>query len=157
MKIKHLKENSEYFWPVVGAEAIKFPNDKTLPEVLEDIEAGAAPAEGVFTEVIYDDQNKLLKFYDYENTLVKSLDVSAFVNDGMIDSVTVENNNLVFTFNSAAGKQPISIPITNMVNLDNYYTKQELNEIIENVNIETATSQDIDNIIDTIFPLETVS
>ena len=154
MKIKQLKENSEYFWPVVGAEAVKFPNDQTLPEVLEDISEGISSVSGVFSSVQYDSQNKVLNFYDSDDTLVSSLDVTDFVNDGMVDNVTIENDNLVITFNSAAGKQPISIPISNMINMNDYYTKQEINEIVETIDIETIDSEDVDDIIDTIFPVQ---
>lgn len=53
----------------------------------------------------------------------KTIDASAFIKDGMISSVSVSNGNLVITFNSDAGKQPISIPLTQIFNPSNYYDK----------------------------------
>lgn len=53
----------------------------------------------------------------------KTIDASAFIKDGMISSVAVSNGNLVITFNSDAGKQPISIPLTQIFNPSNYYDK----------------------------------
>jgi len=53
----------------------------------------------------------------------KTIDASVFIKDGMISSVVVSNGNLVITFNSDAGKQPISIPLTQIFNPSNYYDK----------------------------------
>ena len=53
----------------------------------------------------------------------KAIDASAFIKDGMISSVSVSNGNLVITFNSDAGKQPISIPLAQIFNPSNYYDK----------------------------------
>ena len=140
MKIKQLIEGGEEFWPVVGAEAIKFPDDSTLPEVIEEITSGVASVTGVFSSVEYDPEHRVLNFYDSESEEpVDSLDVSDFVKDGMVDTV--------------AGKQPIRVPLNNLVDLSNYYTKQELNEIIETIDIQTIDSNDVDNMIDTIFPI----
>ena len=50
MKIKQLVENNEYFWPVVGAEAVKFPNNQNLTEIIEGI-ASSVPS-GVFSFVV---------------------------------------------------------------------------------------------------------
>lgn len=154
MKIKQLIEGGEEFWPVVGAEAIKFPDDSTLPEVIEEITSGIVSVTGVFSSVEYDPEHRVLNFYDSESEEpVDSLDVSDFVKDGMVDTVTIENNELVITFNTVSGKQPIRVPLSNLIDLSNYYTKQELNEIIETIDIQTIDSNDVDNMIDTIFPI----
>ena len=62
------------------------------------------------------------------------LDAAAFVKDGMVSSVAVENGYLVITFNTAAGKLPISIALTDIFNPALYYTKQD----IDNKNFATA-------------------
>lgn len=63
--------------------------------------------------------NKLtLKYNDVAGTLelrsnnevISSVSAEPFVKDGMIDSVVYEDNNLIITFNTDAGKQPITIP-----------------------------------------------
>ena len=152
MKIKQLVENNEYFWPVVGAEAVKFPNNQNLTEIIEGI-AGSVPS-GVFASVEYDTEAKSLKFYDSEDNLVSTLDVTNFIKDGMLDTMVVDGDYLVATFNPAADKEPIRIPLSSIFNVDNYYTKEQVDENITNIlaEIDTITSEDVDNIISGIFP-----
>lgn len=152
MKIKQLVENNEYFWPVVGPEAVKFPNNQNLTEIIEGI-AGSVPS-GVFASVEYDTEAKSLKFYDSEDNLVSTLDVTNFIKDGMLDTMVVDGDYLVATFNPAADKEPIRIPLSSIFNVDNYYTKEQVDENITNIlaEIDTITSEDVDNIISGIFP-----
>lgn len=152
MKIKQLVENNEYFWPVIGPEAVKFPNNQNLTEVIEGI-AGSVPS-GVFASVQYDAGAKSLKFYDSEDNLVSTLNVTDFIKDGMLDTMVIDGDYLVATFNPAAGKEPIRIPLSSIFNVDNYYTKEQVDENITNIlsEIDTITSEDVDNIINEIFP-----
>ena len=152
MKIKQLVENNEYFWPVVGAEAVKFPNNQNLTEIIEGI-ASSVPS-GVFASVEYDTEAKSLKFYDSEDNVVSTLDVTNFIKDGMLDTMVIDGDYLVATFNPAADKEPIRIPLSSIFNVDNYYTKEQVDENITNIlaEIDTVTSEDVDNIISGIFP-----
>lgn len=152
MKIKQLVENNEYFWPVVGAEAVKFPNNQNLTEIIEGI-ASSVPS-GVFASVEYDSEAKSLKFYDSEDNVVSTLDVTNFIKDGMLDTMVIDGDYLVATFNPAADKEPIRIPLSSIFNVDNYYTKEQVDENITNIlaEIDTVTSEDVDNIISGIFP-----
>lgn len=70
----------------------------------------------------YDSTNHLILFKNGTTTLF-SLDAAAFVKDGMVDTVTITGGNLVITFNTDAGKQAISIPITDIFDPANYYDK----------------------------------
>lgn len=151
MKIKQLIEGGEEFWPVVGAEAVKFPNNQNLTEIIEGI-ASSVPS-GVFASVEYDTEAKSLKFYDSEDNLVSTLDVTNFIKDGMLDTMVVDGDYLVATFNPAADKEPIRIPLSSIFNVDNYYTKEQVDENITNIlaEIDTVTSEDVDNIISGIF------
>ena len=45
----------------------------------------------------------------------------------MVSDVYVRNGNLVIKFNTDAGQTPIEIPISDIFNADNYYTKAEIN------------------------------
>lgn len=152
MKIKQLVENNEYFWPVVGAEAVKFPNNQNLTEIIEGI-TSSVPS-GVFASVEYDTEAKSLKFYDSEDNVVSTLDVTNFIKDGMLDTMVIDGDYLVATFNPAADKDPIRIPLSSIFNVDNYYTKEQVDENITNIlaEIDTVTSEDVDNIISGIFP-----
>ena len=73
---------------------------------------------------VYDSNTKkiLLKNGD---RVVAEIDATAFVKDGMVSSVVISGGNLVITFNTDAGQQPISIPITDIFDPSLYYTKTE--------------------------------
>ena len=84
--------------------------------------ADKADSEDVINNASYDSANHLILFKNDETTLF-SLDAAAFVKDGMIDTVEITGGNLVITFNTDAGKQDISIPLTDIFDPANYYNK----------------------------------
>lgn len=84
--------------------------------------ADKADAEDVIDGASYDSANHLILFKNGTTTLF-SLDAAAFVKDGMVDNVEITGGNLVITFNTDAGKQAISIPLTDIFDPANYYTK----------------------------------
>jgi hypothetical protein len=43
----------------------------------------------------------------------------------MVNTVAISGNNLVITFNTDAGKDNITIPLTDIFNPNNYYTKSQ--------------------------------
>ena len=87
--------------------------------------SGKADVASVVNAASYDSANHLIVF-KHDSTQLFTLDAAAFVKDGMLDSVVISNGNLVITFNTDAGKQPISIPLTDIFNPNNYYTKSEV-------------------------------
>ena len=84
----------------------------------------------VFADVVYDSQTKHINFYgkgDTQHTNVLAyVDATPFVIDGMVQNVYISNGNLVITFNTDSGKQDIVIPLTDIFNPNNYYTKTEV-------------------------------
>ena len=71
-------------------------------------------------------------FY-HGTTQIDSIDANDFIKDGMVENATISGSNLVITFNTDAGKQPISIPISSIFNADNYYTKTEVDNKVNTV------------------------
>ena len=67
-----------------------------------------------------DEKKILLK---HGTTTVAEIDATDFIKDGMVSSVEIEDGNLVITFNTDAGKDPISIPLTDIFNPNAYYDK----------------------------------
>ena len=67
--------------------------------------------------------------FTHNGEVKSTIDATDFIKDGMVDNVEVVNNNLVITFNTDAGKQPISIPISRIFDSSLYYTKTEVNTI----------------------------
>ena len=59
----------------------------------------------------------------HNNTGLAQIDATAFIKDGMVESVVITGGNLVITFNTDAGKESISIPLTDIFNPANYYDK----------------------------------
>lgn len=62
-----------------------------------------------------------------------TIDASDFIKDGMVSNVEIANNNLVITFNTDAGKSPISIPLTNFFDptiLSQYWTSAQTQNAI---------------------------
>ena len=73
----------------------------------------------------YDSVNHNIYLKNSSNTVLSTIDCSAFIVDGMVEDVEIENGYLVISFNTDAGKQDISIPLTDIFNPANYYTKTE--------------------------------
>lgn len=72
----------------------------------------------------YDSNGKEIVFYESEGgTVLFSIDATDFIKDGMVSDVAISNGNLVITFNTDAGHNAISIPLTDIFNPANYYDK----------------------------------
>lgn len=80
---------------------------------------------GLVADAQYVKNDKKIYFKNSSNTNLFYVDTTDFVKDGMIENVSVTNGSLVISFNTDAGKQNISIPITDIFNASNYYTKTE--------------------------------
>ena len=78
-----------------------------------------------FDNVKYNSSAKTIDFYVGDDVKA-SIDATDFIKDGMIDTVTIDgNNNLTITFNTDAGKEPITIALGSVFVADNYYTKTQ--------------------------------
>ena len=107
---------------------------------------------GYADSVKYDSNSKEMKFYHggTGGTEVFSFDASPFLIDGMVDNVEIKDVTLsgesvtclVITFNTDAGKQEIDIPISQIFDASNYYTKAETDAAIS-----AATSGKQDTLI----------
>lgn len=91
---------------------------------------------GYADSVAYDTNTKYMKFYHggTGGTEVFSFDASPFLIDGMVQNVEIKDviisgesvTCLVISFNTDAGKQDINIPIADIFDASNYYTKDEV-------------------------------
>lgn len=71
---------------------------------------------------VYNTMSKEIEL-KHGNTVVASIDATAFIKDGMVSSVEISNGYLVITFNTDAGQDPIMIALTDIFNPNNYYDK----------------------------------
>lgn len=80
------------------------------------------PLDAYVNAASYDSNAKkiLLK---HDATTVAEIDATAFIKDGMVSSVAISGGQLVITFNTDAGLEPIEIPLTDIFNPANYYDK----------------------------------
>lgn len=79
---------------------------------------------GYIDGAVYVSSAKTINFY-HGSTIVAQVDATDFIKDGMVTNVAIENGNLVITFNTDAGQEPISIPLTYIFDPSNYYTSAE--------------------------------
>ena len=79
----------------------------------------------------YNSQSKEIEL-KHGNTVLARIDARAFVKDGMVDSVVVENGYIVVTFNTDAGKEAISLALTDIFNPANYYDKTAVDNLLAN-------------------------
>lgn len=96
---------------------------------------------GYADSVAYDTNTKYMKFYHggTGGTEVFSFDASPFLIDGMVQNVEIKDVTisgesvtcLVISFNTDAGKQDINIPLTDIFDASNYYTKSETDDEID--------------------------
>jgi hypothetical protein len=125
-----------------------------------------------FDDAKYEDSGttKVINFY-HGNTIKATIDASNFIKDGMVDDVRIENGNLVVDFNTASGKQDISIPLTSIFDPSNYYNKTAIDNlvgsgftsssitevIIENEEIVSTALTDLDGRIGSGFSVSSVT
>lgn len=77
------------------------------------------------TSANYDSNTK--KIYLKHGTITLSeIDATDFIKDGMVDTAYVQGANLIISFNTDAGKEAVNVPIANIFNANNYYTKTEI-------------------------------
>lgn len=108
----------------------------------------AADVEGLFGYSEYDSQTHRINFKNTSTGSVLSyIDASPFIVDGMVQNVeikdvTIEGESvkcLVISFNTDAGKQDINIPISQVFDASNYYTKAQTDSAIAAYTYDKAT------------------
>lgn len=114
----------------------------TRPSITVD---GTKTVLNLANKIEWDSTAKSLKLYS-GNHLLGSVDGTSWVKDGMVESVAIVANNLEITFNTDAGKEKISVPLTDVFNPDNYYDKTAIDKKFENVSISDEYVTSIENI-----------
>ena len=91
------------------------------------------------TSCSFDSNTKKISFFNSADDTLFQLDATAFVIDGMVSDVKIEDGNLVIQFNTDAGKQDIEIPLTDIFNPTNYYTKTAIDALLALYYTKTET------------------
>ena len=107
----------------IGGEIVTKENINTKFDAIANKESGGG---GSFADASYDSQTKRINFLDNGGNIVSYIDATGFIKDGMVSNVAISEGNLVITFNTDAGQEPISIALTDIFNSENYYNKTEV-------------------------------
>ena len=110
----------------IGGEIVTKENINTKFDAIANKESGGGDVSGLFANASYDSQTKRINFYDNGGNIVSYIDATDFIKDGMVSNVAISDGNLVITFNTDAGQEPISIALTDIFNSENYYNKTEV-------------------------------
>ena len=116
--------------------------DDTRPSITVD---GVKTTLNLANRIEWDSNAKTLKLYS-GNHLLGSVDGTSWVKDGMVQSAAIVGNNLEITFNTDAGKEKITVPLTDIFNPDNYYDKATIDSKFENVSISDEYVTSIENV-----------
>ncbi len=88
-----------------------------------------------------------LQLKNEDGMVLSEVDCSDFISDGMVESVEVVDGDLVITFNTDAGKQDISIPLTDIFDPSNYYTADQtdgrIDDAIANLGLGDASTHNV--------------
>jgi hypothetical protein len=107
-----------------------------MNEALDDIDTSNLGAS-----LAYDSDTKRIELKNTSEEVISSIDATAFIKDGMLDSVTVSDGYLNFVFNTDAGKETISIPLSDFFDASAYYTKAEIDgSFLNQVSYNSATN-----------------
>ena len=102
---------------------------------------GGVDTSNLGASLAYDSGTKRLELKNTSKEVISSIDATAFVKDGMLDSVTVSGGNLNFVFNTDAGKSEISVPLTEFFDASKYYTQEQIDGgYIANASYNNATN-----------------
>ena len=93
---------------------------------------GSVDTSHLGASLFYDSKTKQIELRNTSDAVISSIDATAFIKDGMLDSVTVSGGNLNFVFNTDAGKETISIPLSEFFDASAYYTKAEIDTTLTN-------------------------
>lgn len=108
---------------------------------------------GYADSVKYNSTTKYVEFYHgtTAGTKVFEYDASPFLIDGMVSNVEIKTvagsgTCLVISFNTDAGKQDINIPISEIFDASNYYTKAEVDAELSG-KTDTATTSALNDVV----------
>lgn len=105
---------------------------------------GSVDTSNLGASLAYDSNTKQIELRNTSDAVISSIDATDFIKDGMLDSVTVSGGNLNFVFNTDAGKETISIPLTDFFDASAYYTKAEIDGSFLNAVTYNANTNSLD-------------
>lgn len=108
--------------------------------------------DGYVNAATYDSTAKKI-YLKHDKSTVAEVDATAFIKDGMVSSVVVaipssgvnaRTTCLIISFNTDAGQEDIEIPISQIFNASNYYTKTQIDNAGYITDIKTINGNSIE-------------
>lgn len=119
--------------------------------------------EKKFGYATYNEANKHIEFKASETgSVLAYVDATDFIKDGMLESAEITDGTgdnvgkkvLKLTFNTDAGKDAIEVPIGDLFNADNYYTKNEADGKFGTKTEQESLRSDLEDALGEIASLE---
>ena len=130
----------------INAEEARAISAETALDAKIDQEIADRKAEAVASaEYELSGTTPVINFYNANDEIIDTIDATEFITDGMVDNVKIENDNLVITFNVDSSKETIEIPLTEIFDPSNYYTKADVDAIVDDIDEDI---EGLDNKID---------
>ena len=100
--------------------------------------------ERAFADASYDENTKEIVFKNALGVKIDSIDATPFLNDGMVESVYIdhETEELVIVWNTQSGQQETRIPLTEIFNPNDYYTKDDIDGIVDGITSSITEAED---------------
>lgn len=100
--------------------------------------------EKSFVDAEYDEDTKEIVFKNALGVKVDSIDATPFLGGGAIEDVYIdhETEELVIVWNTSSGQQETRISLSEIFNPDNYYTKDEIDNIVGDITSSITESEE---------------
>ena len=108
------------------ASSSNLPTSDAVKAYVDAHSGGGGDTSNLGASLAYDSKTKKIELRNANGVTISEIDATAFVKDGMLDSVTVSGGNLNFVFNTDAGKETISIPLSDFFDASSYYTREQI-------------------------------
>lgn len=128
---------------ITNADIEKWNNKQDAIGNLDEITDAAANAlQPDDIDFSYDETHHIITLTVGENQ--KTIDAADFVKDGMINGVSLNGTDLVLSFNTDAGAEDITVDLSSIIDLSNYYTKDEVDQAINDIDIPNVPEWALD-------------
>ena len=111
------------------------------------LKANSADLLTLFDSAEYNSQTKKIVFKHGDTVLVQ-IDATDFIKDGMVSNVEIVDNKLIISFNTDSGKENIEIPLSEIFNPNDYYTKAQIDAKEQNINASIALKANAEDVYD---------
>ena len=109
------------------ASSSNLPTSDAVKAYVDAHSGGGGDTSNLGASLAYDSKTKKIELRNADGKTLSEIDATAFVKDGMLDIVTLTDGILYFVFNTDAGKETISVPLSDFFDASQYYTKTEIN------------------------------